>query len=104
MLYLYLSLHKPVMIACLDLPVSVNQRSSPWSRHTRRELRRLARSLIASEFRRKGDGHSSVNDHDPIVAVGYEDLERRLIDRLTIHGACRSETLRAALTLHGCRA
>jgi hypothetical protein len=46
MLYVYLSLHRPMVLAFLDLPVTGNQRSSPWNRSTRRELRDLAHLIM----------------------------------------------------------
>lgn len=50
MLYVYLSLHKPMTLAFLDLPVTGNQRSSPWSRSTRRELRDQAHLIMYNKL------------------------------------------------------
>jgi hypothetical protein len=46
MLYIYVSLHKPMTLAFIDLPVTGDQRSSPWSRRTRRELRDQAHLIM----------------------------------------------------------
>jgi hypothetical protein len=54
MWFVYVSLNNPLVIACLNLPVSTNQSSSLWSRRTRCELRDLARSSISDDLRRKG--------------------------------------------------
>lgn len=67
MLYVYVSLHRPFMLAFLDLPVSCDQRCSPWNRRTRRELRDLARRILTNKFAPKsddvGDAGQVTRDH-----------------------------------------
>ena len=75
MLFLYVSLHSPSMIALLDLPVSTNQRSSLWSRRTRREMRDLARSVIVSSLREKQCVESDGNDESLVATARHENLE-----------------------------
>lgn len=50
MLYVYISLRQPPVLACLDLPVTAKQRSSPWARRTRRELRELAQQMLCQKL------------------------------------------------------
>jgi hypothetical protein len=52
MLYVYVSLHKPMALAFIDLPVTGDQRSSPWSRRTRRELRDQAHLVLYDKLAR----------------------------------------------------
>jgi hypothetical protein len=52
MLYVYISLHKPMTLAFIDLPVTGDHRSSPWSRRTRRELRDQAHLVLYDKLAR----------------------------------------------------
>lgn len=67
MLYVYLSLRRPFMLAFLDLPVSCDQRCSPWNRRTRRELRDLAHRILTNKFAQQsddaGDAGQVTRDH-----------------------------------------
>ena len=75
MLFLYVSLHGPSMIALLDLPVSTSQRFSLWSCRTRREMRDLARSLIVSSLRARHCVESNENDDNLVATARHENLE-----------------------------
>ena len=86
MLFLYVSLHSPSMIALLDLPISTSQRSSLWSRRTRREMRNLARSLIVSSLRNKQSIESDGNDDSLVATARHEDLEGYLAERHEANG------------------
>lgn len=67
MLYVYVSSRRPFMLAFLDLPVSCDQRCSPWNRRTRRELRDLAHRILTNKFTEKsddtGDAGQVTRDH-----------------------------------------
>jgi hypothetical protein len=86
MLFLYVSLHGPSMIALLDLPISTSQRSSLWSRRTRHEMRDLARSLIVSSLRNKQRVESDRNDDSLIATARHENLEGYLAERHEANG------------------
>ena len=86
MLFLYVSLHGPSMIALLDLPVSTSQRSSLWSRRKRRELRNLARSLIVSSLRARHCVESDENDDNLVATARHENLEGYSTERHEANG------------------
>jgi hypothetical protein len=58
MLYIYVSLHKPMTLAFIDLPVTGDQRSSPWSRRTRRELRDQAHLIMYDKLTQPAKGEA----------------------------------------------
>lgn len=99
MLFIYVSLNKPLVIACLDLPVSTNQRSSLWSRRTRRELRDLARSLISNNLRRD----CIMDGHDRHMTMGVNNFEGRLMAGQTMNCEYHAKSLKLLLTLDGSR-
>jgi hypothetical protein len=51
-----------MMLAFLDLPVTGNQRSSPWNRSTRRELRDLAQIIIHDRLAQPGKNVTEVTE------------------------------------------
>jgi hypothetical protein len=91
------------MIACLDLPISTNQRSSPWSCRTRRELRDSARSLIVGNLRRKQGVGSGTDDYDRVTTVRHDDLEGQSVERRTTSGECHTRKSRTILMPDGSR-
>jgi hypothetical protein len=91
------------MIACLDLTVSKEQRSSPWSRRTRRELRDLAQSLIVGNLRREQGVGSGTDDDDRVTTVRYDDLEIQSVERRTTIGECHTQKSRTTLMPDGSR-
>lgn len=95
MLFIYVSLNKPLVIACLDLPVSTNQRSSLWSRRTRRELRDLARSLISNNLRRD----CIMDGHDRLVTMGVNNFEGRSMAGQTMNCEYHAKSLKLMLML-----
>ena len=103
MLFLYVSLHSPSMIALLDLPVSTSQRSSLWSRRTRRELRNLARSLIVSSLRNKQSVESNGNDDGLVATATHENFEESSNERHEANGECCTQDSRTMLILDGIR-
>lgn len=86
MFYLYVSLHNPLMIACLNLSISTDQRSSPWSHRTRRELRDLARSHIIDSLRPETGAVSTSSLISRVTTVRYEDLNGPLTSCRTASG------------------
>lgn len=103
MLFLYVSLHSPSMIALLDLPVSTSQRSSLWSRRTRREMRDLARSLIVSSLREKQCVGSDGIGDSLVATARHESLEGYLTERHEANGECYTQDSRTMLMLDGIR-
>ena len=103
MLFLYVSLHSPSMIALLDLPVSTSQRSSLWSRRTRRELRNLARSLIVSSLRNKQSVESNGNNDGPVATATRENCEESSTERHEANGEWYMQDWRTMLMLDGIR-
>jgi hypothetical protein len=99
MLFLYVSLHDPSMIVCLNLPISTTQRLSLWSRRTRHELRNLARSLIVSHLGREQGVGQRTNDHHRITTIRYEDLGEGIqpTERRAISGEYRAQQSRTML-------
>jgi len=81
MLFLYVSLHSPSLIALLDLPISTSQRSSLWSRRTRRELRILARSLVIDNLQNRQCVEPDRNGDSRVTIVRHEKSERYSADR-----------------------
>lgn len=86
MLFLYVSLRSPSMIALFNLPVSTSQRSSLWSRRGRREMRDLARSLIISSLREKQCVGSDGNDDSLVATARHENLEGYSTERHEANG------------------
>lgn len=86
MLFLYVSLHSPSMIALLNVPVSTSQRSSLWSRRTRREMRDQARSLIVSSLRERHCVESNENDDSLVATTRHENLEGYSTERHEANG------------------
>lgn len=86
MLFLYVSLRRPWMIALVDLPITTSQRSSLWSRRTRRELRDLARSHVVDSLREGQCVGSDRNDDSLVATVRQENLERHSIERHKANG------------------
>jgi len=86
MLFLYVSLHNPLMIACLNLPISTDQRSSLWSRRTRHELRDLARLLIVRHLRREQGVETQTDDNRRVTTVRYEDLSDHSVEHWATNG------------------
>jgi hypothetical protein len=86
MLYLYVSLHSPSMIILLNLPISTRQRSSLWSRRTRREIRDLAQSLIIGSLGGEQGVGLGRNDDVRVTTVRYENLEGYPIERRMTNG------------------
>jgi hypothetical protein len=103
MLFLYVSLHSPPMIALLDLPVSTSQRSSLWSRRTRRELRNLARSRIVSNLRNKQSVESDGNDDSLVATARHENFEGSSTERHEANGEWYTQDSRTMLMLDGIR-
>jgi len=103
MLFLYVSPHSPSMIALLDLPVSTSQRSSLWSRRTRRELRNLARSLIVSSLRNKQSVESNGNDDGLVATATHENFEESSTERHETNGEWYTQDSRTMLILDSIR-
>jgi hypothetical protein len=99
MLFIYVSLNNPLVIAFLNLPVSTKQRSSLWSRRTRRELRDLARSSISEDLLRR----SRMNDHGRVMATRVDIAEGRLMTSQTTSRECHVRCLKLLLMLKSSR-
>ena len=95
MLFIYVSLNNPLVIACLNLPVSTNQRSSLWSRRTRCELRELARSSISDDLRRRG----KTDGHDRVLATRVNISEERSMASQPMSRKCYVESHKLMLML-----
>jgi hypothetical protein len=68
------------VLALVDLPVTPDQRASPWSYRTRHELRRQARSLLRDKLTRLGaDDGSSVDGQDRGMAMTAGDSMGRSV-------------------------
>lgn len=78
MLYIYVSLHKPMTLAFIDLPVTGNQRASPWSRRTRRELRDLAHLVMYSKLAKPTKREAQVSETNDSAGTAMSVLEREL--------------------------
>ena len=74
------------MLALIDLPLTTDQRSSPWSNRTRRELRQLARSLISDQLTRPGeDAESSIDGEDRgMTATVNISINRLVACKMTV--------------------
>jgi hypothetical protein len=99
MLFIYVSLNKQLVIGCLDLPVSMNQRSSLCSRRTRRELRDRAQSMIGNNLRRD----CIMDGHDRVVTVGVHNFEGRPMAGQTMNCEYSATSLKLMLMLDGSR-
>ena len=97
MWFIYVSLNNPLVIACLNLPVSANQRSSLWSRRTRCELRDLARSSISDDMLRK----SRMDGHGRVMATRVNFSEEGSMASQTMSRECHVESLKLMLILDG---
>jgi hypothetical protein len=86
MLILYVSLYSPSMIALLDLPISTSQRSSLWSRRTRREMRDLARSLVVGSLQKEQSVGSDRKGDSRVTTVRHETLEGYPAERYKANG------------------
>jgi hypothetical protein len=89
MLYVYISLHRPMMLAFLDLPVTGNQRSSPWDRSTRRELRDLAHLVMHDRLAQSGKNVTEVTESIASEGTGKTWLELRIDARVIGMRICR---------------
>jgi hypothetical protein len=99
MLIIYVSLNNPLLIAFLNLPVSTKQRSSLWSRRTKRELRDLARSSISDDLLRR----SRMDGHGRVMATRVDVAEGRLMTSQTTSRECHVRCLKLLLMLNGSR-
>lgn len=97
MLIIYVSLNNPLVIAFLNLPISTKQRSSLWSRRTRRELRDLARSSISDDLRRRG----KMDGQGRVLAPRINISEERLMASQTMSRKCHVESPKLMLMLDG---
>lgn len=97
MLIIYVSLNNPLVIAFLNLPISTKQRSSLWSRRTRRELRDLARSSISDDLRRRG----KMDGQGRVLAPRINTSEERSMASQTMSRKCHVESPKLMLMLDG---
>jgi len=80
MLYFYVSFKRPWTLALIGLPLTPGQRSSPWSRRTRQELRQQARTLLREKLTRlRESDESSIDGQDRGTAMTTDDSTCRIL-------------------------
>jgi hypothetical protein len=75
-----MSFRRPWLFAVIDLPVTPEQRSSPWSYRTRQERRQQARSLLRDKLTRLEAGdQSGIDGQDQGMAMTADDPTERFV-------------------------